>query len=389
MGTVRVSQVTRSQVTGSNQPVRGSLGNQSGYGALQALEIMQASGTLLLEQSSPDTDHPTRYWLGLWSGGQHRHFALGEPLELSATGLSFTFYAHRAEAKPLPQFGSGFPQSSAAMLRALPALGATRLSVHDTDLRALVTRLARERFTGILAALDQNQDRRHEGAMLLFSGRIGAAFHEYVVEGKRGERTTWGSNALRATLQLTDQRFAQPAQTGSAQTAGEAWLELRALPPLICASLLGLAQDQVEHQDQTGADEKRSGVEVSSVGYTYYNAGLPTLFIAHTAEVRRDALGFYVPAYSAPGLRLPSEPPGWEEQRYHLTLRGRDALNPMTELAMRFEREFGRTGHQTLTQLARRLAVADVAKLLSVEPNELRPHVEKLEAESLIRKAER
>ncbi len=367
----------------SNQPVRGSLGNQSGYGALQALEIMRASGTLLLEQPIPasDSPHDTRYWLGLWKGGQHRDFALGEALELSASDLSFTFYAHRAGADTLPQFGSHFPRSSAAVLRALPALGSQRLSLHDTDLRALVARLAQERFTGTLAVKTREQERQ-EGVMLFFSGRIGAAFHEAYrdAEGKRTETaTSWGSGALRATLQLSDQRFAQPREG-----RGEAWLELRALPPLICASLLGMSQTE-----QREGGEQRNGVEVSSVGYTYYSAGLPILFIAHTAEVLRDDLGFYTPAYSTPGLHLPSEPPGWEEQRYYLTLRGRDALNPMTELAMRFERDFGRTGRQTLTQLARRSTVADVARSLSVEPSDLRPHVEKLEAESLIRKTER
>ena len=368
-------------MTESNGPVRGSLGNQSGYGALQALEMMRASGTLLLEQPAPasDSPHDTRYWLGLWDSGQHRSFTLGEALELSASDLSFTFYAHRADVDTLPQFGSDFPRNSASALRALPALGSQRLSLHDIDLRALIARLAQERFTGTLALRVQGQ----EGVMLFFSGRICAAFHEAYkdAEGKRTETaTSWGSGALRAALQLSDQHFAQPAQDAK----GEAWLELRALPPLICASLLGFAQGT-----QSEGGEQRSGVEVSSVGYTYYSAGLPTLFVAHTAEVLRDDLGFYTPAYSAPTLSLPSEPPGWEEQRYHLTLRGRDALNPMTELAMRFEREFGRTGRQTLTQLARRSTVADVAKLLSVEPNDLRPHVEKLEAESLIRKTER
>ena len=178
----------------SNGPVRGSLGNQSGYGALQALEMMRASGTLLLEQFTSDTPHDTRYWLGLWDSGQHRSFALGETLELSASDLSFTFYAHRVETSTLPQFGSHFPRSNSAVLRALPALGSQRLSLHDTDLRALVARLTQERFTGTLAVRTQEQERQ-EGVMLFFSGRIGAAFHEVYndAEGKRnGNRNLLG-----------------------------------------------------------------------------------------------------------------------------------------------------------------------------------------------------
>ena len=385
------------------QPVRGSLGNQPGYAALQALEIMQASGTLLLEHpanlggatGSADTpkDHQARYWLGLWQGGAHRSFVLGEALELSTPGLDFTFYPHRAtlssdlagtevetetgalsRSESLPQFGGYLPQSSAPFLRALPALGARELHAHDTDLRALVTRLAWERFTGTLAVRQTGQ----AGVMLFFSGRIGAAFYEDARENTQGMNTSWGSHALRAALGLSDPFFAQPVQGDGERV----WLELRALPPLVSASLLGLAQEQDE-------GEQRSGLEVSGAGYTYYNAGLPYLFVARAEGAPRDlAPGFYTPAYSTPSLSLPSEPPGWEEQRYYLTLRGRDALNPMTELAMRFEREFGRAGRQTLTQLARRSTVADVARSLSVEPSDLKPQVERLEAESLIRKTE-
>ena len=321
------------------QPVRGSLGNQSGYAALQALEMMQVSGTLLLEQPQPVatsdvsgdvsghsdvSSQNVRYWLGLWSNGQHRSFVLGEGLELSASGLDFTFYAHRAvlssdltsaenietgtlsRTESLPQFGSALPYSSAAALRALPSLGAQKLNAHDTDLRALVTRLARERFTGTLALRGQGTQ---EGVMLFFSGRIGAAFYERK-EGTKTD-TFWGSNALRATVQLSDQHFAQPVRGGEAGV----WLELRALPPLVCASLLGLAREQTEGE--------RSGLEVSAAGYTYYNAGLPYLFVAHAADAPRVEMGFYTPAYSAPSLSLPSEPPGWEEQRYYLTLRAR------------------------------------------------------------------
>ena len=212
--------------------------------------------------------------------------------------------------------------------------------------------------------------------MLFANGRIGAAFYEGAAEP-----ALEGNSALRATLQLTDQYFAQALQ--SLKEGEGCWLELRSLPLSITASLLGLAQEQPKQVEE---NKPRNGIEVASTGYTYLNASRPYLFITANTPVQR---GFYPASYSAPALSLPSEPPGWEEQRYHLTLRGRDALNPMTELAMRFEREFGRTGRQTLTQLARRSTVADVARSLSLEPNDLRPHVERLEAESLIRKAER
>ena len=92
----------------SNQGVRGSLGAQSGYGALQALEVMQASGTLLLGPPPTDPYHNTHFWLGLYVKGQSRAFALGEALELSTLNLDFTFYPHRGSdpsVEPLPQLG--------------------------------------------------------------------------------------------------------------------------------------------------------------------------------------------------------------------------------------------------------------------------------------------
>ena len=361
----------------SNQGVRGSLGAQSGYGALQALEVMQASGTLLLGPPRGEPGYNTHFWLGLFSRGQSKPFTLGEALELSTLNLDFTFYPHRASdpsAEPLPQLGSRFSESSVAALCALPALGGERLNAHDTDLRSLVTRLSFEDFTGTLTVLAEAQ----QGLMLFSNGRIGAAFYE--VESKT-EGALQGNSALRTMLQLTDQHFAQARQ--SLKEGEGCWLELCTLPSLITASLLGLAQEQPRQVEES---EPRKGIEVSSAGYTYLNAGRPYLFVAANVTKKR---GFYSAIYSSEALSLPSEPPGWEEQRYHLTLRGRDALNPMTELAMRFEREFGRTGRQTLTQLARRSTVADAARSLSLEPNDLRPHVERLEAESLIRKAER
>ena len=359
----------------SQQGVRGSLGAQSGYGALQALEVMQASGTLLLGPPPADPKSNTHFWLGLYVKGQSRAFALGEALELSTLNLDFTFYPHRSSdpsVEPLPQLGSRFSESGVATLCALPALGAQQFNAHDTDLRSLVTRLTFEKFTGTLSVLAGTQ----RGLMLFANGRIGAAFYEGAAEP-----ALEGNSALRATLQLTDQYFAQALQ--SLKEGEGCWLELRTLPSLITASLLGLAQEQPRQVEES---EPRNGIEVLVTGYTYYGAGRPYLFIAADTPARRE---FYPATYSPPALSLPSEPPGWEEQRYHLTLRGRDALNPMTELAMRFEREFGRTGQQTLTQLARRSTVADVARSLSLEPNDLRPHVERLEAESLIRKAER
>lgn len=85
---------------------------------------------------------------------------------------------------------------------------------------------------------------------------------------------------------------------------------------------------------------------------------------------------------------MPNDPTGWEGRRYALTLRGRDALDPMTELSMRFRSEFGRTGQRALEGFRRAAAAEAVAEALGLEAGAFRTLLERLEAEGFIRRLE-
>lgn len=84
-------------------------------------------------------------------------------------------------------------------------------------------------------------------------------------------------------------------------------------------------------------------------------------------------------------MPLPEEPPGWEAQHYVLTLRGRDALNPMTELWMRFRATYGVPGQRLLEVLTDGATLEAVAAALDTPLEELRPWLHKLEEEGMVR----
>src|SRR5690606_41487227 len=90
-------------------------------------------------------------------------------------------------------------------------------------------------------------------------------------------------------------------------------------------------------------------------------------------------------ASAAAPLTLPTEPPGWEEQRYALTLRGRDALNPMTELNMEFRNHNGEQGQRVLEALGNGATLQQTAEALAVELVDLKPWLSKLEGPGMIR----
>ena len=189
-----------------------------------------------------------------------------------------------------------------------------------------------------------------------------------------------GAAALRTLTQLT------------------AALVLHALPEPVVAGLLGwllgLAVSDTSANDTPADDtsvpglpEGFSGLELSVTGARFYRAGTPYLLQLRPpgAPVHADSLGLFAACERAPTLTLPGEPSGWEGRRYGLTLRGRDALNPMTELSMRFQGDFGRSGRRALEQFRRDLSVEVAAGALGLEVAELGGLVERLEAEGFVR----
>ena len=92
-----------------------------------------------------------------------------------------------------------------------------------------------------------------------------------------------------------------------------------------------------------------------------------------------------VHADQLPDLRLPAGVPGWEDKRFDLTLRGRDALIPMTALAMEFDHKYGDAGRTLLELLKKGLSAEEVSSKLQVELGTIQNGLEALQKDGLIR----
>lgn len=337
----------------------GSLGTLSARSFLAMLESNAASGTLFFGADQAST------LLLLRRGKPVSHTDVGAPFDIDTSGAQFGFWPH-PESYLLPTLPSRY--SGQGTLWALPAFAETRLfSTAETDLRRLVSRLLSNSFSGALvlesSALETVQGPTQgpvQGLLLFQTGQLGGAVCE------EGTRQRSGGGALRTLLHLTE----------------PATLTLHALPELITASLLGWLLG-LELGDTNGLPEDFTGLELTPGGARYYRAGTPYLHLRRPESAQPS--GFFALCRHVPSLVLPTEPPGWEGRRYQLTLRGRDALNPMTELSMRFRAEFGRTGARALALFRGNLSLEEAAETLSLELGELKNTVEQLETQGFIR----
>lgn len=325
----------------------GSLGALSAHTFLAMLSLNEASGTLFFGPDAAST-------LILLRGGKlASRTDLGADFDLDACGAQFSFWPH-PESQPLPTLPSRYPDHQS--LWPLPALSETPLlSTSETSLRALIAHLTEKSFNGAVVL----ENAAVQGLLLFQRGQLGGA----AAEGDGQLRL--GSAALRPLL----------------HTPEAAALTLHALPEIVSASLLGwLLGLQVSNVG--GLPKDFTGLELSATGARYHRAGEPYLHLQYPGE---HAPGLYALCQSVPSLTLPTEPPGWERLRYGLTLRGRDALNPMTELSMRFQGEFGRAGRRALEGFRGDLNLEEAADALKLDLSELKTTVERLEAQGFIR----
>lgn len=378
----------------------GVLGALSARALLGMLEASGASGTLFFVQPGAST-------LALLRRGRAgAHTDLGAPFDVDAVGARFGFWPH-AESQPLPTLPSRYPASHGAW--ALPALEETPLlSTDETDLRALVARLLRDTFNGALVlthartpeamggatgeAVRETAEEAGQGARASEDGLSGRRVRVLRGQGERPRNRVQGlllfhGGGLAGALCEEDGR----RRSGSAalrtllHADAPAALTLHALPEPVSASLLGwLLGVHADRSAAKGPPPNFSGLELTPLGARFYRAGTPYLQVSHPDGAHE--LGFFALAQGVPQLVLPTDPPGWEVRRYGLTLRGRDALNPMTELSMRFRAEFGRTGARALEAFRDHLSLEETAERLAAELSDLKSSVERLEAEGFIRR---
>ena len=326
----------------------GHTGDLSGLELLSKVASLGCTGTLVFETEQGCL------LLALEKGNTLSSQRLGY-CELEEQALRFHIRQH--EANPIAKLSSCFSQSSLPVLRALPHFGLTEtLPPKSLDLQAFLSYLKENAFSGYLS-LEQAVDR---GLILFLEGKLSAALFES--DGQIRENT----EALRSIRRLS--------------LAQDSHLQYRALDRFVIKSLLGLAFNRLVKKDPSF-----SGLESSELGYSYYQDGE---ILWQVASELRGRSGCFALFADAPELSLPLEPAGWEQQRYLLTLRGRDALNPITELAMQFQSSSGRLGKRLLELLHTGKTPETLTDTLNLSLSELRPWLERLEKEGLVRRQE-
>ena len=375
-------------------PVDGLLGNTgslTGHEVLSAVRGWVPSGTLALAQGHDVVGVRVLRGVALMAlseGEVKGRHMLGRFAGLAATGLDLHAVPHAPG--PVPRLPSAAQGAELAVARALPRFATgLRLLPGVTDVKPLLGKLGEVGWHGALLGSSGT------GCALavLLDGRLVAA------SGHRGNANLERQDALRLLQRLAHEN--EPDV-----------LQLVPLEPRSAAALAGYALGN----EFRGEAQHHTGISVGPTGCTFVHRGEPYLTLADgVAEVEagggepqatggesRQAAGGEgsqaadeeAPAPrlfaaleepAAPAVPLPEEPPGWEAQHYVLTLRGRDALNPMTELWMRFRTNYGAPGQHLLEVLADGASLEAVAAALDTPLEELRPWLARLEDEGFVR----
>lgn len=337
----------------------GRTGTLTGQDVLESLRALRCSGTLTF------TAEGGSILLQLARGQVEASYKLGSYDALDRPEQSFHLYRH--EPADVPHLPGRSPASVSPVLRALPRLAPPlRLPPGLVDLRALLDRLAEQAFSGALSRVRDGESL----AIVFLDGHIGAAVYEH--DGVVHERAA----AMRAL------------QRAGIDSSGPA-LELDRLDPSLVRSLLGLGQGR--RSDAAADLAGFEGVVLDLDGVRFVRNGQAYLHVDAVgwSSTQRFAAADAEAKVLPNAFELPSEPPGWEDQRYSLTLRGQDALNPMTELSMAFDDGYGREGHQVLETLSHGHNVAQVADQLRLELQDIKKWLQRLESDGLVREQPR
>lgn len=299
----------------------------------QALYTLLEAGNVKLQREAGD--------FGLLSGGVD----------------SFSWHAH--DRNQLPVLPAALPAAISDAFRALPAFGTEQpLPNVAVDLPGLLAHLRQEEFAGVLTLLTDTE----HGLAVFTDGLVRAA--AFVRDGYTWQR----ADALRAL------------QRHSLQ-AGEPPLKLLELDSETALSLCGALLDA-----RAGGDSLTdySGITASDGSFVFFLEGKPYLQVRTAVLVPGVRYAQPLPE-NLPDLRLPRGRPGWEDQRFDLTLRGRDALIPMTVVAMDFDAKHGPEGRQLLELLEQGLSAEEAAARLQVDLSTMQAGIEALTKDGLIR----
>lgn len=328
-----------SDLFSGHEVLRGAIGDRSGQELLGHLKGWIGDGTVVFAQlegaasgSSPALPILRgAALLSLHAGEVKARRMLGRFAGLATSGLQVIAWHHPAHEHPLlAPLGEGWP-----ILAAAPTLlAAPSFPSASVQMTALHKQLGVAAWSGVLQV--------GPCAELWRDGRAVAAY----APNESGEE------AMRSLRR--------------AAAEADATLVLHPLDGRSASALHGLA----EKQRATAQDANASGLHCVAGETQHHHRGAVEFVVPGGCGIA----GSFVSAdrLVTPPLRVAEEEaPSGASQRYTLTLRGRDALNPMTELWEGFMRRFGDRGRALLEALGRGDPLDVVAKGLQLDLREV------------------
>jgi hypothetical protein len=257
-----------------------------------------------------------------------------------------------------------FPDSRLQLARVTPrgALFVSGARAVFTDLERLSLELERLSFSGSLALCNTDHSDGADGVVgfaLLLEGRFVSACALELSGG------VWGNTALALFPMLYE--------------AG-ATLEARRIDAPLVQGLTGFGL-----RPARASDGPFTGLRVSEDGRA-------TLEQAGSLMARLLVPGVTAGTYPSPvpmqRLNMPRSVGAWATARYALTLRGRDAVNPITDQYNRLRGTYGKPSLEVLSQLGRGKTPSEVAAQLELDLSEIEVVVTAFLREGLLRRRE-
>lgn len=280
-------------------------------------------------------------------GREHQPPGLSVPPPAAASGAAPG--ADGAE-ELIPELAPMFPGAPAFLARFLPHSAPTHvgLHVHFCDLHAFLRHLHEQGWYGYLYAQLGDQS----AVVLLFEGRVVTA----------ASASATGEQALGDLLGLYEQG---------------AVLSAHPLPPACAHALSGVGSRAWKFN----LTEDFTGLHARPTGAIFYARGE----IVATMHAALPYEGAFPAPLRPQTLILPRSLAGWAHGHYTLTLRGRDALNAITDIHRGFRLQYGPVGLGFLRSLWENLTPAEYAMRGDLALSDLEPLLREFTQTGLVR----
>ncbi len=253
-------------------------------------------------------------------------------------------------SKSIPTLERAYPDANLPLLNALPAGEYRMLGLHSSfaELAKVCAYLEKQSFDGALIL--------ENAVALLFEGKIVNAC------ATRKEETVWGDTALL--------EFSRCYSEGIL-------LEVLVLERRVSHALSGVQERPWRVQPTDGF----TGSRAMGNGYLALIADGEAF---GRVQIGNRETGAYPAALRPKPLTLPRVVGAWASERYALTLRGRDAVNPITDTYNRARAAHGKPALEVLTLLGRGKTPLEIAGTLERDAASLEAVVEVFIREGLL-----